>query len=63
MIKPAADNNANDVDVVEGASWAELAGKVIVAGPFAAYTKFTDLPRAMRVAPDATTWAAVELWR
>ena len=34
-----------------------------LAGPFAAYNKFTDLPRAMRVAPDAKTWAAVELWQ
>lgn len=34
-----------------------------LTGPFAAYSKFTDLPRAMRVAPDAKTWAAVELWQ
>ena len=34
-----------------------------LTGPFAAYSKFADLPRAMRVAPDAKTWAAVELWR
>ena len=96
MIKPAADNNAGDVDVVEAASWGELAGNVIaddldgglyvedydalppttiarvwapdciikqLTGPFAAYSKFADLPRAMRVAPDAKTWAAVELWQ
>ena len=34
-----------------------------LTGPFAAYSKFTELPRAMRVAPDAKTWAAVELWQ
>ena len=34
-----------------------------LTGPFADYSKFTDLPRTMRVAPDAKTWAAVELWR
>ena len=34
-----------------------------LAGPFAAYSKFTELPRAMRLAPDAKTWAAVELWQ
>ena len=26
-------------------------------------SKFAELPRAMRVAPDAKTWAAVELWQ
>ena len=34
-----------------------------LTGPFAAYSKFAELPRAMRVAPDAKTWAAVELWQ
>ena len=34
-----------------------------LAGPFAAFSKFADLPRSMRVAPDAKTWAAVELWQ
>ena len=95
IIKPAADNNAGDVDAAEAASsWGELAGNVIaddpnedytgddapppttiarvwapdciikqLTGPFAAYSKFADLPRAMRVAPDAKTWAAVELWQ
>jgi len=33
-----------------------------LTGPFAAYSKFADLPRAMRVAPDATTWAGVQMW-
>ena len=35
---------------------------VKLAGPFAAYSKFTDLPRAMR-ASGAKVWAAVELWQ
>ena len=34
-----------------------------LTGPFAAYNKFADLPRAMRAAPDAKTWAAVEIWQ
>ena len=32
-------------------------------GPFEAYTRFSDVPRALRAAPDATTWAGVELWQ
>ena len=31
-------------------------------GVFAPYACFADIPGTMRVAPDATTWAAVELW-
>lgn len=34
-----------------------------LTGPFAAYNTFKDLPRAMRVAPDAMTWAGVQLWQ
>ena len=43
--------------------WAPDAIIKQLTGPFAAYNTFKDLPRAMRVAPDAKTWAAVELWR
>jgi len=31
-------------------------------GRFAAYDRFQDIPRAHRAAPDAKTWAAVQLW-
>ena len=31
-------------------------------GRFAAYTQFKDVPRALRAAPDAKTWASVQLW-
>ena len=31
-------------------------------GPFAAYDQFKDVPRALRAAPDAKTWADVQLW-
>ena len=31
-------------------------------GSFAAYRQFKDVPRALRAAPDATTWAGVQLW-
>ena len=34
-----------------------------LTGPFAAYNKFADLPRGMRAAPDAKTWAAVAMWQ
>ena len=33
-----------------------------LTGPFAEYSTFASIPRIMRAAPDATTWAAVELW-
>ena len=32
-------------------------------GPFEAYEQFNNVPRALRAAPDATTWAGVQLWR
>ena len=31
-------------------------------GRFAAYDEFKDIPRALRAAPDAKTWAGVQLW-
>lgn len=31
-------------------------------GRFGAYTQFKDIPRALRAAPDANTWAGVQLW-
>lgn len=31
-------------------------------GPFEAYNQFKDVPRALRAAPDAKTWAGVQLW-
>lgn len=34
-----------------------------LAGPFEAYASFADIPREMRAAPDATTWAGVQLWQ
>ena len=33
-----------------------------LGGPFEDYATLTDVPRAMWVAPDATTWAGVQLW-
>ena len=33
-----------------------------LTGPFAAYSTFASIPRAMRAAPDTTTWVAVQLW-
>ena len=31
-------------------------------GPFEAYNQFKGVPRALRAAPDAKTWARVQLW-
>ena len=42
--------------------WAPDAIVNQLTGPFAAYSTFASVPRAMRAAPDATTWAAVQLW-
>lgn len=42
--------------------WANDAIVNKLTGPFKGCTCLADVPRAMRVAPDATTWVAVELW-
>ena len=42
--------------------WAPDAIVNQLTGPFAEYSTFAEMPRAMRAAPDATTWAAVQLW-
>ena len=42
--------------------WAPDAIVNELTGPFAAYSTFASIPRAMRAAPDAKTWASVQLW-
>ena len=42
--------------------WAPDAIVNELTGPFAEFSTFSSIPRTMRAAPDATTWAAVELW-
>jgi hypothetical protein len=42
--------------------WAPDAVIALLTGPFTAYSTFAEVPRGMRAAPDAKTWAAVELW-
>ena len=42
--------------------WATDDIVVGLKGQFAAYGRFKDVPRALRAAPDATTWAGVQLW-
>jgi hypothetical protein len=42
--------------------WAPDAVIALLTGPFTAYSTFTEVPRGMRAAPDAKTWAAVQLW-
>ena len=43
--------------------WATADIIVQLNGPFAACTQFADVPDALRAAPDATTWAGVQLWQ
>ena len=42
--------------------WAPDAIVDKLTGPFAEYSTLASIPRAMRAAPDATTWAGVQLW-
>lgn len=42
--------------------WATDDVVVELKGLFAAHAKFADVPRALRAAPDAKTWAGVQLW-
>ena len=42
--------------------WATDDVIVSLKGQFAACTLFNDVPRELRAAPDATTWAGVQLW-
>ena len=42
--------------------WAPDAVIKLLTGPFKDCSTFSEVPRAMRAAPDATTWAAVQLW-
>ena len=42
--------------------WATDAIILTLKGRFAAYDQFKDVPRALRAAPDAKTWAGVQLW-
>ena len=42
--------------------WAPDAIVDQLTGPFAEYSTLASIPRAMRAAPDATTWTGVQLW-
>lgn len=42
--------------------WAPDAVVARLAGQYKDYTTFAEVPRSMRAAPDATTWAGVQLW-
>ena len=55
MVKPYSFPNVRKV-------WApdHIVGQL--TGQFAEYSTFPSIPREMRAAPDATTWAGVELW-
>ena len=42
--------------------WAPDAVITLLTGPFTGYSTFAEVPLGMRAAPDAKTWAAVQLW-
>ena len=42
--------------------WAPDSIVVHLTGPFKDCKRFADVPRALRAAPDAKTWAGVQLW-
>ena len=42
--------------------WAPDSVVAQLTGQFKDCTRFTDVPRALRAAPDTKTWAAVQLW-
>jgi len=42
--------------------WAPDAVIAELKGPYEAYNTFADIPRPLREAPYATTWAGVQLW-
>jgi hypothetical protein len=65
------DDDEDDPDVDEEEApwlpsvtrvWAPDAVIALLTGPFTGYSTFAEVPRGMRAAPDATTWAAVQLW-
>jgi hypothetical protein len=43
--------------------WAPDAVIALLTGPFTGYSTLAEMPRGLRAAPDAKTWAAVQLWR
>ena len=42
--------------------WAPDTVVALFTGQFKDCTRFVDIPRALRAAPDAKTWAGVQLW-
>jgi hypothetical protein len=72
LIQPAATStgvdqqNANSLNEIPLANvnriWAPDYVINQFTGPFAEFSTFAKIPRAMRAAPDATTWAGVQLW-
>ena len=53
-----------DARYIDAVVVSKAADDIIAAlkGPFEPYTCFADVPRALRAAPDAKTWAGVQLW-
>ena len=71
MVQPAGGDAAAATAIVEATNdelvqaqiWATDDVIAKLAGPFDAYACFAEVPREMRAAPDATTWAGVQLWQ
>ena len=55
--KPPLPQLSNTIKI-----WAPDAVIAQLAGRFTDFDRFADVPRAFQAAPDATTWAGVQLW-
>ena len=72
LIQPAAAATGTDRANARELNKIQLAQNALVwapdhvinqlTGPFKNYATFAEVPRAMRAAPDATTWTAAQLW-
>ena len=65
LLEPQEGEGGNTWAPMEQLSRVWAPNKIIrlLTGRFEDYTTFAALPRAMRAAPDATTWAGVQLWQ
>jgi len=61
---PAVITAFNDVDQFAAVTqvWATDAVIAALNGVYTEYDTFAAVPRPLRAAPDATTWAGVQLW-
>ena len=65
LLEPQEGDGGNTWAPMEHVSrvWAPNRVIRLLTGRFEGYFTFAELPHAMRAAPDATTWAGVQLWQ